>query len=178
MRMQILGKQYDFDCTKSCILKRGLIDPYDLSPESNEWIVLDEYIFWSHRVMRPIVVPRWFITDLASIPRIFRPLISVNEQHRLASLPHDLIYTIQALGQYGGTRKEADLILRDFCELQRVPAVKRYAIYGAVRAGGWAVWKRHEKRMFAPLDHRLWYQKQFAGRLDLDINAGQYLRLT
>lgn len=177
MRMQILGNQYDFDCTKSCILKRGLIDPYDLSPKSNEWVVLDEYIFWSHRIMRSIVVPRWFVTDLASIPRIFRPLISVNEQHRLASLPHDLVYTLQALNQSNISRKEADLILRDFCELQGVHAVKQYAIYWAVRAGGWAVWRRNEKQMFAPMDHRLWYCKEFRGTLSLDVNDGEYLGL-
>ena len=177
MKMIILGRQYKFDPGKSQILKRGIIDPYDLSPNPDEWVVLDEYIFWSHRLMQPIVVPRWFITDLASIPRIFRSLISVNEQHRLASLPHDLIYTIHAMGQSGVKRKEADQVLSDFCELQRVPSVKRHAIYWAVRAGGWAVWRKKSKRMFAPIEHRMWYCRQFSSSLDLDISDGEYLRL-
>jgi hypothetical protein len=177
MQMIILDKQYSFNPGESQILKRGIIDPYDSSPNIDEWVVLDEYIFWSHRLMQPIVVPRWFITDLASIPRIFKPLISVNERHRLASIPHDLIYTLQALGQSTIKRKEADKVLSDFCKLQHVSNATRRMIYWAVRAGGWAVWGKTQKRMFAPITHRYWYRSQFSSSLDLDINAGEYLIL-
>ncbi len=137
MKVTILGKEYTFDPKKSQILKRGIIDPYDLSKASNEWVVLDHYILWSHRLQSPIIIPRWFITDLASIPKFARNFISVNERHRLASLPHDFLYVLAGIEKISYGRKDADKVLKDFCVVMKVPGWKRGLIYSAVRAGGW-----------------------------------------
>ncbi len=171
--MKILGTNYTFDQEESQILKRGLIDPYDLSKASNEWVVLSEYILWSHRLQSPIVIPRWFITDLASIPKFARNFISVNERHRLASLPHDLLYILSGCESVNYSRKEADKVLSDFCKVMDVPTWKRRMIYSAVRSGGWKYFG-DKKPMYIPIAHRRWYLEQFP-HLNLDLDAGQYI---
>lgn len=156
--MKIEGIDFIFDRSKSQILQRGIIDPYDLSPEPDEWVVLRPYIFWSHRIQEPIVIPKWFITDLASIPKPCRWLISVNERHRLASLPHDLLYTTHWV-----SRRKSDLILSDFCAVQGVSYWKRPLIYSAVRVGGWAAWNNIPRSVYAPSSHQMWYRRQYPG---------------
>lgn len=170
--MFIHGKEYDFDPTQNHILKRGLLDPYTLSENTNEWVVLEEYIYWSAHLQAPIVVPQWMITDLASIPRVFRFLISVNERHRLASLPHDFGY---ALGEASYTkRKDWDKVLKDFCVEQGVNWWKTQSIYWAVRSGGWIAWKDVSDRMFIPREHRVWYIENFP-ELPLKERHGDFL---
>lgn len=168
------GVTYVVDRYSSCLLQRGLIDPYDLSEKSNEWVVLKEYIFWSHDLERVVIIPRWFCTDLASVPRLFRPFISVNERHRLASLPHDLLYVLSSRGEFTLPRAMADKVLLTFCKVMGVPAWKRWAIYTAVRAGGWAIFGGAVRELFIKSSHRIFYRKNFP-KLDLDLENGKYL---
>lgn len=137
------------------ITRRGIIDPYDLSDQPDEWVVLRQYVFYSRRLQQQIIIPQWFVTDLASIPRIFRSFLTVNDRHRLASLPHDLFYAYGSI-----TRAEADAVLYEQCIDQGVPKWKAAIMYAAVRAGGWAVWRKRASP-FAPVDHREWYAKQY-----------------
>lgn len=177
----ILGKPYTFNPEEDQILKRGLLDPYTLSPNPDEWIVLDSYIFWSVRLQSPIIIPRWFITDLASIPRVFRWLISVNERHRLASLPHDFGYWLKGASGYlseelRATRKDWDKVLKDFCIQQGVSAWKTWAIYTAVRLGGKGAYEDSSGHLYAPTKHREWYRDTYPD-LGLDTTAGAFLIL-
>lgn len=167
----VFGKSYTFDSTQDQILKRGILDPYTISEKTNEWVVLDPYIYWSARFQREIIIPRWMITDLASIPQMFQWLISVNERHRLASLPHDFGYIIASTTLR--KRKEWDLILKDFCKQQGVNWWKTQAIYWAVRAGGWYPWKTPGEQMYIPYEDRLWYRERFPN-LALDERPGDF----
>jgi len=152
----------DISPDKDFIIKRGLIDPYTLSDNPDEWVVLSDFIFWSARIQDIVIVPRWMKTDLASIPKIFRSFISVNERHRLPSLPHDFGYSIAGLSH---PRSTWDGILKDFCKHQEVPLWKTFTIWGAVRLGGWLIWNKNKDKdvndMFIPLEHRKWYKKEF-----------------
>ncbi len=147
----------DFDPSVSQIVKYGLLDTYDLSSNPSEWIVLDAYVFWSHRIQRGVVVPRWFVTDLASIPKIFRPLISVNERHRYASLPHDVLYSLA--GQVGIDKKTSDLIFLDFLNVCKVPYWKKWSMYLAVKFGGRLAWEG-ENLFYASVFHIEAYAKR------------------
>lgn len=120
------------------VVKRGILDIYELSDEPDEWVVLDPYIFWSSRIQKAVVVPRWFITDLSSIPKPARILISVNERHRIPSLPHDVLYTLKGVLSEDDTitKEEADLVFLDFLKLFNVPTWKAQSMYWAVRLGG------------------------------------------
>lgn len=176
IQLEILGETYKFDPSKDSILKRGLIDPYLLSKNENEWVVIREYIFWSSRLQSPIVVPRWFITDLASIPPAFRGLISVNERHRLASLPHDVGYRMISHKNTTITRKKWDLVLRDFCRQQGVSWFKARMMYFAVRLGGWTITKIEKQPMYIPDEHKRFYMDRY-GYLGLTIEDGEIIKL-
>lgn len=168
---EILGKNYHFDSSKDQMLKRGLIDIYELSDEKDEWVVLEEYIFWSARIQSEIIIPRWMRTDLASVPKGMRWLISVNERHRIPALVHDFGYAISR--QTNLDRKTWDKLLKDFCKVYNVPEWKTQSIYRAVRIGGESAYKDHSE-MFIPLQHREWYKKEFSNSLNLRLNEGRY----
>ncbi len=160
--------------SSSKIVKRGLLITYDLSDKEDEWVVASPYLFWSHRLQDYIEIPRWFVTDLASIPKAFRWFISVNERHRLATLPHDLLYCLHKFYSSTVDRKTADLILRDFCEVMKVPLWKRQVIYFAVRIAGWVKYNDSSKVMYAPMSHRKAYKKQFP-ELSLRLTTDCYI---
>ena len=171
LEKEILGEVYIFDPTVDQILKRGILDPYTLSSEPNEWVVLREFVFWSARFQDHIIIPRWMCTDLASIPKIFRNILSVNDRHRLASLPHDFGYGLGEDSHH--SRAEWDGILLDFCKQQKVPAWKRWLMWSGVRAGGWAAWNPAKKKLFIPMSHRRWYMNKFS-YLQLSETDGYY----
>ena len=87
-------------------------------------------------------VPRGFITDLASIPRILHSLIPVNGRHSPAAIVHDYLYATQRC-----TRKQADETFLWAMESLGVNAVRRYAMYAGVRAFGWLVWAERKTDM-------------------------------
>lgn len=154
------GTIYTFDPSKSHVLKRGLFDVYEFN-DKNEWVCLTDMHFWSHRLQEGIVIPAWFVTDFASIPKFARSIISVNERHRYAALPHDWLFCCGALGIDRPSRKVADQILRDFCEVLGVPAWKRNVMYAAVRACGWPTWDKKDKVVFCPHKHKKHYRRYF-----------------
>lgn len=82
-----------------------------------------------------ITVPKGFKTDFASIPRMARPIFTGHDRTRKAAVIHDYLYR-----QKVGDRKTADRIFLRAMNESGVPAWKRYAMYYAVRAGGWASW--------------------------------------
>lgn len=109
-----------------------------------EWVVYNRLVY--DRGHEQIIVSRGFITDLASIPKLFRTLLDVNDAHRRAAVLHDFLYCLQMF-----TRKQCDDMFLEAMWVIGVPAWKRYAMYLAVRAGGWLIW---DKRANTPLDER------------------------
>ena len=172
MKKEIAGQVFNFNPLKDQILKRGLLDTYSLSDKSNEWIVLEDYIFWSARLQTPIIIPRWFVTDLSSVPRGLRWLVSVNERHRLASLPHDLGYAKESGDRH--TKHDWDNILKDFCKQQGVSWWKTGLIYASVSMFGGFAYKRGNRVMFAPMEHREWYRDTYP-KYNLNTEAGKFL---
>lgn len=175
--MNILGIDYKFDPDKDQVLKRGLIDPYMTAEHDNEWVVIEEYIFWSKRLQAPIVVPRWFLTDLASIPKFLRMFISVNERHRIASLPHDYGYRMIINKKTPTNRHMWDLVFRDFCIQQGVSRTKAYIMYMGVRLGGWLTTSKEESDIFIPETHREYIREWYDDFLPLDVKDGEYLEV-
>ncbi|EJD8884043.1 DUF1353 domain-containing protein [Salmonella enterica] len=78
-----------------------------------------------------ISVPAGFITDLASVPRIFWTLLPPDGKYAKAAIIHDWMYD-NALR----TKKEADLIFLDGMTVLGVPKWKRTVMYWAVRIFG------------------------------------------
>ena len=169
-KLTVHGNTYVFDKEKNHLLKRGLMDVYDQSKEVNEWVILDEYILWSARLQKIIIIPRWMVTDLSSIPKGLRWLISVNERHRLPSLPHDFGYKFS---DSMVTPKELwDLIFQDFMREFGTSKFKRWVIYTAVKLGGQSSWEDVSKK-FIPVEHRKTFIDAHP-RLKLKVEDGEY----
>lgn len=80
-----------------------------------------------------IAVPSGFLTDGASVPRIFWSLFSPFGDYFRAALVHDYLYSP---GNRKFSRRESDRIFLDAMEDAGVSWIKRQTIYRAVRLGG------------------------------------------
>ncbi|HAK1937095.1 TPA: DUF1353 domain-containing protein [Salmonella enterica] len=78
-----------------------------------------------------IEVPAGFVTDLASVPRIFWTLLPPDGKYAKAAIIHDYLYD-NALR----TKQEADRIFLDGMTVLGVPKWKRILIYLVVRIFG------------------------------------------
>lgn len=83
---------------------------------------------------REFVVPRYFRTDLASVPGPLRGIISVMDM-RTASVAHDFLYETKMV-----SRKEADAVFLAFAKKTGDPWIKRNLAWLAVRLFGKGVY--------------------------------------
>ena len=169
---QNFGRRVTIDPDKDAILLRGSLDVYELSPEPNEYLVTRDLAFWSARLQQVIYIPAWFVTDLASIPRAARVMVPKGETERIPALVHDYLYALHGEGLEAPSREEADEVLRDFCKMCGMGAIRRNLIYLAVRGFGWTHYQESDGRFFAPMEHREYYRKAAAwGTPPLDAEA-------
>ena len=84
-----------------------------------------------------VKVPRGFITDFASVPRIFWIIFPPDGQYTQAAVVHDCLYHTHQF-----ERKECDRIFCEAMEVLNVPRWKRWVMYKAVRTFGGFVWKK------------------------------------
>ncbi|MCK5602323.1 DUF1353 domain-containing protein [Candidatus Pacearchaeota archaeon] len=88
-----------------------------------------------------IVIPKGFITDGASIPRIFWPVFPPFGQYFNAAVEHDYLYSITYQ-----TRKEGDKIFLEQMKNDGVKWFTRKMIYRAVRMFGWVTYNKFKRR--------------------------------
>jgi hypothetical protein len=84
----------------------------------------------------PVTVPVGFVSDLASIPRVFWSLLRPDGEYTYPAIVHDYLYWSQT-----GKREDADMILKMGMEDFKVATATINTIYQAVRVGGGASWK-------------------------------------
>lgn len=85
-------------------------------------------------------IPKGFRFDGASIPRFFWRIMGhpLSTDTLKAALVHDFLYATEMV-----SRKNADFLFRELMRVNRVPFLKRYLMYAAVRFFGGHVWCRH-----------------------------------
>ncbi len=103
-------------------------------------LYLDFTYLWK-RLYIEIHVKRGFETDFASIPWIFRWLISKLGRYNKPAVVHDAIYQ-NAIPGHIFTRAEADLCFLDGMADLGVVKWKRTLMYWAVRLFGWLAWRK------------------------------------
>lgn len=86
------------------------------------------------------IVPIGFITDGASIPKIFWSLVGspFTGLYRRAALIHDYLYFTQTT-----KRSYADKVFLEAMKVLGVSWWKRRLMWVAVRVGGWRPWNKH-----------------------------------
>jgi hypothetical protein len=94
-------------------------------------------------------IPRGFVFDLASIPRLAWWLIAPFELSIAAPLIHDYLYRHGGVPPLGPTlsRRDADRLFRRMMEREGVPRWRRVLAYPAVRLFGWVSWRKHLRRV-------------------------------
>jgi hypothetical protein len=104
--------------------------------------VIDEGYLLTHRLryIDPktsgiITVPSGFITDFATVPRIFRWYITGHGKTRRPAVLHDYLYRNKA-----GTRKQADQLFRDALREEGMSKIRSTVLYLAVRLFGGFSW--------------------------------------
>jgi len=107
----------------------------------NLWKVFEpfEYHVGSYPSNEVITVPVGYITDFASVPRVFWPLISPIDNHAKAGALHDFLYTE---GKH--TRKECDKIFKEALIVLETKPWKVWCMYKFCRWFGW--WKWYKER--------------------------------
>lgn len=90
-----------------------------------------------------INVPKGFVTDGASVPRVLWALYPpMDGDYDAAAVLHDFIYQTG----HGLTRAEADSLLLDGMRATNTARRKRCCIYLGVRLGGWVTWRRYRRK--------------------------------
>ncbi|HEV8037226.1 MAG TPA: DUF1353 domain-containing protein [Bryobacteraceae bacterium] len=87
-----------------------------------------------------VSVPAGFVTDLASIPRVFWTLLRPDGRYAYSAIVHDYLYWFQTR-----PREESDTILKLGMKDFSIDVVTITAIYDAVRVGGGASWSGNER---------------------------------
>ncbi|WP_080206390.1 DUF1353 domain-containing protein [Salmonella enterica] len=102
------------------------------------WRVYEPFAFYlSDDESDVIDVPAGFITDLATIPRIFWILLPPDGKYAKAAIIHDYMYATALR-----TKREADLIFLDGMTVLGVPRWKRTIMYYAVRIFGRGMYRK------------------------------------
>ena len=96
-----------------------------------------------------VTVPKGFVTDLASIPRIFWSLLRPDGLYAYAAIVHDYLYWTQTT-----TKETADTILKFGMEDFKVDSASVTAIYEAVSLFGGSAWEEN-KRLKAAGENRI-----------------------
>jgi hypothetical protein len=107
--------------------------------DEENWVILEDFKY-SHEG-EIIIVPKGFTTDFASIPRVFRNILSPYGEYGKAAVIHDFLYQNQG---WNDRRRCDDVLLQGMIDLG-VGWIKRNTIYSAVRTFGWYVWNKHNK---------------------------------
>ncbi|MBY4771896.1 DUF1353 domain-containing protein [Burkholderia ambifaria] len=85
-----------------------------------------------------VSAPPGFVTDLASIPRVFWSALPPDGNYAYAAVLHDYLYWMQT-----EDRAVADRILKNAMEDFSVPPLTVEAIYRGVRVGGASAWNKN-----------------------------------
>jgi len=107
----------------------------------NKWILKEEYKYEINGFV--IIVPKGFITDLASVPRILWVFFPPFGKYTRAAIIHDYLYS--ELNDTFINRYWADKIFIFIMKEHGVSTYRRVSMYRAVRMFGEPSWKRKIK---------------------------------
>jgi uncharacterized protein DUF1353 len=108
----------------------------EVDPEPRMWIVWEPLVWQDQRFGR-IVVPKGFRTDLASVPRVFRQIPSLDPDgiSRPSALGHDWLYAWR-----GFSKDDADEFLKQSLVSLGASALVADVYYLAVHNYGQSSW--------------------------------------
>ena len=112
-------------------LKVSLIKPATADYRGH-WALKAQFRYQSDLLGQVITVPKGFVTDMESCPRLPGVFLAFGEVSKMAAVIHDYLYTHPTTV----TRSEADAVLREACIVEGVSKWRAYGIWLGVRIGG------------------------------------------
>lgn len=97
--------------------------------KAGEWMLLQDLIYTS-KAGKQYVTPKYFITDLASIPWVVQPIFDAVDT-RIAGIMHDGLYCMNREPQF-----TCDLLLSEMLAVTGCDATRRSLIYSGVNTFG------------------------------------------
>jgi hypothetical protein len=119
-----------------------------LTVEADVWpyLLVTPLVYDSALLNRTLIVPVGFETDLASVPRPLWNILPPFGSYSSAAVVHDFLYKFN-----GVTRQQADAVLNEAMQVQKVGHWTRWTIWAGVRAGGWKPWNAYRAEETQPL---------------------------
>ena len=96
----------------------------------------DTFVFRS-KIAGTVEVPAGYISDGASVPRLFQNIFPPYGKYLEAAVAHDYIYS-DIFDRF--TKKQADNVFRELLEVLRIPEWKIKLMYRGVKLGGKGGW--------------------------------------
>ena len=122
----------------SCAFKAPMVA--STKGDGKYWVLTEPLEYEQPRTHQRFVVPRGFVTDLASVPRLFWTAFPPCGKYTPAAVVHDYLYWVQSPIC---DRECADKVLLVAMEESNVDELSRTAIFSAVRAGGQSAWDKN-----------------------------------
>ena len=118
--------------------------------EKRKWILLEDfYVPYKDKIIK---IPKGYITDFASIPRIAYPLLSPIGVMLIPSLPHDFFYQNRYLLNTDNkkifinkSRKFGDKMFRDIGKEVNGMITPNAISYVVLDWFGWITWNKYRK---------------------------------
>lgn len=113
---------------------------------ADEMYAITKPISWTpakgedERAFKPVIVPAGFVTDFASVPRIFWQFLPRDGKYTYPAIVHDYLYWLQ-----DRPRETADAVFRIGMKEFGLDTVTINAVYWGVRAGGSLAWGKNAK---------------------------------
>lgn len=108
------------------------IDPlFTISAENSRFRLLAPLVYYSERLAREITVPRGFITDFASVPRLPLIYLLAGGEADKPAVIHDHLYR-----SHECSRADADAVLDEAMAATGQPWWRRKLMWAGVRLGG------------------------------------------
>lgn len=110
--------------------------------ENPFWVLTEDLSYRSAFLGETIVVPKGFVTDFASVPRLPIVFWLTGDCAHDAAVVHDYLYQTHL----SETRARADRTFLEAMKITGVPAWRRLDMYLGVRAGGISSWSSGPRR--------------------------------
>ena len=104
-------------------------------PGAEFWTVDEPFVFDSPALGVTITVPRGFLTDLASVPRLPVIYLLTGATGDEPAVIHDFLYTTKPC-----TRAQADAVFYEAAIACGMPRWRAWLMWAGIRAGGASHW--------------------------------------
>lgn len=121
-------------------IRRGIlerpIDPGFQKYGADNWFALKPLFYRVGRTRDTIRIAQRFVTDFASVPRVFRWALPSDGEYKLSAVVHDYLYWVQPC-----SRQQSDRLFLIAMKEERVAPWKRNLMYRVLQAAGGAAWE-------------------------------------